>query len=485
MSCRSTKGGTASLRYIRRAFGLTDKQATSLFHALKREGNIVETPDGKDIDLWRLSLREQLASVDETESQKIRSERDLLAAGSEEYDGPTFYALSMLESRARQEQVINKARAVAVHLDEPGAHKDFYTVDENGIPTQVWYASYGSNLNEERFNAYLTGQEFNGMSASSGGARDSSLPEETAPVVLPGRLVFASRSGRWGGGGIAFLDSEDEYNATLGKAYKIHWGQFEDVLAQESGKSAGTASVDWHDIAENGTHDTSGLYGKIVHVGDFKGAPVLTFTSDYKAAELASDFGEESSLSYRRLNRPHRNYLKTIGSGLETTFGLSLEEQADYMSGALGGHYYKNNEMALEMEKPYDKKAYNYGATRPSKYTTRSDRRSIGTNWGNYWEPKRDYVPWWEDPDDPIGGRETPRGSYRDDEVPDWWFDAEDAQDDQDIDKWLDEEYGDYSEKYTPMAFRPDKPKYNRYGKACAICQSREHTMHDCPYFDR
>lgn len=479
MSCRSTKGGTASLRYIRRAFGLSDKQATSLFHALKREGADLESPDEATVDEWRLRLREQLDSIDETESQKARSSRDLLAAGSETYDGATFYALHMLNARAQQELVIEKARAKAARLDEPGAHKDFYELDEEGLPAKVWYASYGSNVNEERFNSYLTGEDFEGMGASSGGARDKTLPSDSAPMIIPGRLVFASRSGRWGSGGIAFVDTDDVDSASLGKAYAISREQFEDVLAQESGRSAGTAEVDWYAVSEDGEYNTSGLYGRIVHIGDYKGAPVLTLTSDYVASELAEDYAKEPTLSYRRLNKPHRNYVKTIGSGLESAFGLTQEEQAQYMSGALGGHFYDPDELRSEMSQPYQKITYTSKSNTASKYSSGS-RKDTSSMWDKAWQPQRDYVPWWEDENDPVGGKNV-KGSYRDDEVPDWWFDIDDEQDDAEVSRWLDDT--SYDPSSSPMALRPDSYSYKN--KSCVICMSKNHSMHDCPYFDR
>lgn len=481
MSCRSTKGGTATLRLVRRTLGLSDKEVTRLFHALKREGCETEMPSEEMIESWRLRLRADLEESDETPSQIARSDRDLLSTRSETYDGATFYALNMLESRARHEIVLQKISGIVEPMAEPGSQSDRYELDEFGVPTKVWYASYGSNIDEERFHTYLEGGSYGEGQISHSGSRVQELPEDETGVILPGRLLFASRSGRWGGGGIAFVDVDNEDAMSAGRAYKIQWSQFEDVLSQESGGAAGAKKVDWEAIKDLGEYEASGLYGRVVHVGDLGGAPVLTFTGDYSSYQVAPT-AMSNQTGYRKLNQPHGNYVRTIGKGLGSTFNMSIEEQADYMRGALGGHFYSREEIIEKLNTPFEKvdppKTY-------SSYSKGRARSGLSDSWRERsWETKRDYTPWWEDPEDPV----VQRGSARDDEIPDWWWEEESEQDEYELKNWLSSGYDDVltPEELEPMAFKKwdteesNTPRYN--GKSCVICYEKSHDMHNCPY---
>jgi hypothetical protein len=470
MSCRSTRAGTASLRLVRRETGLTDREATSLFHALKREGVNCEPPTLSQFREWQNNLKQSLEASDTTAHQRARTEQDLAAIEDEDYEGPTFYALAMIEKRARQEKALQEIRQTAASMSEPGSESHLYELDENGVPKQVWYASYGSNINSERFHTYLTGDKYRGQAANSGGARDATLPDEEIGVMLPGRLLFASRSGRWGGGGIAFIDPDDQYSYSAGKAYSVSWSQFEDVLAQESGGSAGTKKVEWKELQENKDMDVGGLYGRILHVGDYNGKPVITFTGNYDAQELAHDIQNSPGSTFRTANKPHGNYIRTIGEGLKDTFGTDTATQADYFAGSLGGHYLTADETVKILESDYEAIA----PTRPksSSYSRPSLRDRVK------YEPlsnssRRNYTPWWEDPEDPINRKAQSRQAARDDEIPDWWWDANSEDELYGDDYPLFDDVQDFDEDITPFA----TPK-----KRCVICQEQSHDMHSCPW---
>ena len=60
-------------------------------------------------------------------------------------------------------------RFLEAELADDGAQKDVV----------VWYASYGSNLLEARFNCYIFGGRVNGMSRDAHGARDSTPSTES------------------------------------------------------------------------------------------------------------------------------------------------------------------------------------------------------------------------------------------------------------------------------------------------------------------
>lgn len=73
----------------------------------------------------------------------------------------------------------------------------------------VWYASYGSNLLEERFLCYIRGGQPAGSTESEPGARDPSLPLRSIQFSMPYPLYFAKERTKWGKGGVAlFVKSE-------------------------------------------------------------------------------------------------------------------------------------------------------------------------------------------------------------------------------------------------------------------------------------
>ena len=98
----------------------------------------------------------------------------------------------------------------------------------------VWYACYGSNLNEERFLRYIKGGicEFNGRSYD--GCTDKSDPIADKPVIIPHKLYFGNSSGAWGGGGVAFINPRwDSEQSTWGRMYLITEEQFEQIHIAE------------------------------------------------------------------------------------------------------------------------------------------------------------------------------------------------------------------------------------------------------------
>jgi hypothetical protein len=76
---------------------------------------------------------------------------------------------------------------------------------EQDSPKRVWYASYGSNLQRERFMCYIEGGTPEGSAKRNEGCRDKSEPTESRPISLNFELYFAGRSGTWGGSGGVLL----------------------------------------------------------------------------------------------------------------------------------------------------------------------------------------------------------------------------------------------------------------------------------------
>jgi len=161
----------------------------------------------------------------------------------------------------------------------------------------VWYVGYGSNLSSDRFGRYLDR------------CRDRIRPWRWAAVEVPHRLLFARASTTWGGGGVAFLDPEPTFGTrTLGRAWLLTRGQFADVLAQECGLPVGSVEVPALDggcvIAHPGH-----WYGCVVPLGWREGWPMVTFTDEGAASQVAGG--------------PAPSYRAVIAQGLAEAHGLT------------------------------------------------------------------------------------------------------------------------------------------------------------------
>ncbi|MED4126659.1 hypothetical protein [Shouchella miscanthi] len=143
----------------------------------------------------------------------------------------------------------------------------------------VWYASYGSNLLEERFLCYIRGGQPAGSTESEPGARDPSLPLRSIQFSMPYPLYFAKERTKWGKGGVAFIrNKRNEQAYTLSKAYLITLDQFIDVVRQENRLE--TISIDFDTLFKEGSIElTDGWYNKLLVAGYQDDLPVLTFTS--------------------------------------------------------------------------------------------------------------------------------------------------------------------------------------------------------------
>ena len=102
------------------------------------------------------------------------------------------------------------------------------------IKKHIWYASYGSNLLEERFLCYIKGGKPSGSSKRHDGCFDKTLPQNNAKIYINHELYFARKSKSWDNGGVAFLSEKFESNhKTLGRMYLITPDQFTEVVKQE------------------------------------------------------------------------------------------------------------------------------------------------------------------------------------------------------------------------------------------------------------
>lgn len=196
--------------------------------------------------------------------------------------------------------------------------RDRLRARDRGPDSLVWYAAYGSNLQRERFELYLTGGRLESSGSPHRGARDGSPPREDRSLELQFQLYFAQSSPRWGGGGVAFLDHRPRRDVrTLARGYLVTLSQFEDVLAQEN--EAPTRAVKLGSLGRAGrVRLYDGWYGLVLACGTLEGRPVLTFTAPWTMHDAD-------------LNSPGPEYLRTMALGLIESHSLSIEQAVDYL----------------------------------------------------------------------------------------------------------------------------------------------------------
>src|SRR5687768_2345052 len=72
----------------------------------------------------------------------------------------------------------------------------------------IWYASYGSNLNRDRFYLYIKGGPLPGKNRVYPGCRNKTLPSAEKNLFLNYELYFARKATvTWGGGGVGFIST--------------------------------------------------------------------------------------------------------------------------------------------------------------------------------------------------------------------------------------------------------------------------------------
>jgi hypothetical protein len=192
---------------------------------------------------------------------------------------------------------------------------------------EVWYASYGSNMWWDRFRCYLDGGTPPGASETHvhDGARDPSPPTDSRVVRLPYRMYFAGRATRWDGGGVSFLDHArvDHHEGAWGRAWRISKEQFDDVVSQENGLSAGDLVVDLDGLDPGHTRELpdAGWYGRLLVVDTLDGLPLVTFTSPEPRTDL---------------HAPAASYLRTLALGLAECTDMSAEDIGEYLAALPG-----------------------------------------------------------------------------------------------------------------------------------------------------
>ena len=185
---------------------------------------------------------------------------------------------------------------------------------------RVWYGAYGSNVLEARFLRYIQGGSYGPNNAEHVGARDNQEPRSTSPIVHgPWSLSFGLSSERWGGG-VAFLDPHIDEGACV-RCWDITAEQFMDVAAQENGLRPGDVQFDIAEVREAGEIQIGdSWYSRIVHLGDFHGQPLMTFTSSESVEPRA----------------PGEPYLAVILNGFLEAAPTQLSQHLDRLMRARG-----------------------------------------------------------------------------------------------------------------------------------------------------
>lgn len=197
----------------------------------------------------------------------------------------------------------------------------FYVEKAKEDDVFVWYISYGSNLNVERFLKYLNVGRYTEADKFTADEIDS------VQVQIPHGIYFA-KSGRWGNGGIAFLDVDTVEDFTCAvRAYKLTIPQFWSLVCQENGSR--NIKLDWSKMQDERNYcaPSGGLYSRVVNLGTIEGIPAFTVTNPESYASMLSK--EKTPVPWQYLemamiNPPSRDYLNTINEGAEQTSRLDL-----------------------------------------------------------------------------------------------------------------------------------------------------------------
>lgn len=196
---------------------------------------------------------------------------------------------------------------------------------EVNMTNYVWYASYGSNISNERFLCYILGGKAKGALTSEVGCRSSDLPISSKNLTINRQQYFAKKSNRWQEKSVAFLDSQMSDESTYGRMYLISVDQFEDVVKQENSLSINEPiDLKLKEAKEMGSAVvTKGWYGRIMYLGESENYPIYTFTNPV-------DLKEEP------INMPSEEYILMIASGLIDNYNFNINELSQYFYNKLG-----------------------------------------------------------------------------------------------------------------------------------------------------
>jgi hypothetical protein len=181
---------------------------------------------------------------------------------------------------------------------------------------------------EERFLCYIRGGQSAGLGKTHTGCADKSLPLKKQKLIINRELYFAKQSTSWNKGGVCFLKTNAEKDAsTLGRMYLITKEQFVDIIRQENDIEE-NLQIDLDKVIFDGSlvFKKDAWYGNIIYLGAEKEIPIFTFTNEFDILQA---------------NRPDKKYLRTIVKGIQETYNLGKTEILEYFISKAGikGNY--------------------------------------------------------------------------------------------------------------------------------------------------
>lgn len=168
----------------------------------------------------------------------------------------------------------------------------------------LWYVSYGSNMDYDRFMCYIEGGSYEG-SRYHPPCEDTTAPVAVRAIEIPYGMYFGNSSGSWQGRGVSFLDVTHS-GKSLGVAYLITGEQFEHVVFEENAGRPQNRDYGWYE-------DT-------INLAPMDGFEVKTITN----------------VEPRIPNEPCDDYCRTLLRGIAQHWNeLSEEEIEDYLKSCM------------------------------------------------------------------------------------------------------------------------------------------------------
>lgn len=140
--------------------------------------------------------------------------------------------------------------------------------------SSVSYLAYGSNLASARLRAYIDGSDAASAYGHHEPCEDTSATPALGAHWIRGRLVFAGRSDRWGGG-VATVDLSATSERFFAVEYQLSRMQFGHLVRHES--PTNTADVDWSALLDAGRCAVGeGSHGVVARPDGHRGFLVTT-----------------------------------------------------------------------------------------------------------------------------------------------------------------------------------------------------------------
>jgi len=204
----------------------------------------------------------------------------------------------------------------------------------NNLQDKIWYACYGSNILEERIICYIKGGQPKGAQTKYKGCADKTLPSDNEDFYICSELYFARESSNWDNGGVAFIRTLFEPQAsTIGRIFLITKGQLIDIARQET-KTTTELTIDFDSAIKDGSYifKRPSWYGNLLYLGQQGDYPIFTLTN-------------ENDL--QTSTKPSKSYLKTICQGIRESHKFDDKTIFEYLRDKRGiKENYKDEELS-------------------------------------------------------------------------------------------------------------------------------------------